>query len=1125
MSETIGQPRLELGLNGAGLKKGLDEAAAVLGASMSRSDKLASDGMRRIQRQIDQLNAVKPRQAMFELGQAVQKMGGVSVLSADQVARLRRQVEGLAAAGAKAPKSLAGLASTGTGGKALGALATGGGISGALGAMGPGGIVAAGALGMVTVAAVGAARAVADLSSKAEGWSNVAAATGMSVQSVQKLSDYLEDAGFSSDDLLAIMKNLQTEIATGGKGLEKYGISVKALGLDSMTMEQQLQAVARAIMSIQDPMLRGAAATEVFGKSGMRVLAAIAGVARGAYKELSALSEKQVADLLAVDEQLDKAGRSWENWSKRAKLAILEVIGLIPRTEGVARAAASYTRAGAMAGVGPLRAGQPSLPALLPTPVDTSPLTLADSEAEAAIFAARRKKQQEDLDKEKAKREAIAAKEEAADRKRVAAILKEREEQDALAKTLLEADKKLMESSKAYWELQEKLSDQVTQKILADFLVRTNTEAEQINALGEKVAIVSAGAMDASRRRASAAAGGSGQLVGDIKDGGLPTGFFTRYKDVAKDLGIPINKVVEGINTMSAAAAKAETIFNGLSNGLALLGGALGGLWDRVLQVMNNISGSFKGFSTMSATGKFNTIAGAAGQLGSLVRGPGGSALAGAAGGAMTGAAIGSIIPGIGTLVGGVVGGVAGAIGGFLKGRSAKKLADEAKKVGEFLGGTVSTEELKVMKEAAKAAGIDFQTYLEQRKKEIERQRAIEERQKLESGLAIAKEGAEGLMARLADAGAGLSDALKKTFRELIGKVSDALMKSGLGILDARLAKSDKFQAAQGMAGDVGKVMTGMRQAGMVDTGLMAAGGAAAKGIRDEAVAAALAAGLSQAEAEKAGTAAIAPLLREQLNASLASGKELDANTKALLEEAKKNGIEIIADPAIEAVAVAKDSRALLKTIAGQGGGRGRGEPGAEPGGGGAPSGGAAPGGGPPPNIPTAQKGIGPFISRSEGLIHYHPDELIWVLPPGKHGRGTVLHAASGLYATSREGGRDREGGGGAGGGPGSGPGSEPGGAGGEPATGGGGGSGQSVASAVAAAAKAAAAEVVRRQGPPISITNAPRVEIVDQSAVKTLEGQRAFAKFVLGAVEQALDQNARGLTTRIEQIARRAIS
>jgi hypothetical protein len=87
-------------------------------------------------------------------------------------------------------------------------------------------------------------------------------------------------------------------------------------------------------------------------------------------------------------------------------------------------------------------------------------------------------------------------------------------------------------------------------------------------------------------------------------------------------------------------------------------------------------------------------------------------------------------------------------------------------------------------------------------------------------------------------------------------------------------------------------------------------------------VSAAEAAGLAPAEATKAGFGAIAPLLREQLNASLATGQDLDENTKKLIEEAKANGISIVADPLVESVAVQRDMLKELKDMNGHGGGR-----------------------------------------------------------------------------------------------------------------------------------------------------------------------------------------------------------
>lgn len=53
-------------------------------------------------------------------------------------------------------------------------------------------------------------------------------------------------------------------------------------------------------------------------------------------------------------------------------------------------------------------------------------------------------------------------------------------------------------------------------------------------------------------------------------------------------------------------------------------------------------------------------------------------------------------------------------------------------------------------------------------------------------------------------------------------------------------------------------------------------------------------------------------------------------------------------------------------------------------------------------------------------------------------------------------------------------------------------------------------------------ITYAPVINISQESAVQTVEGQRAFGQFVTAAVERALDQNFRGLQTRFEELARK---
>jgi hypothetical protein len=77
------------------------------------------------------------------------------------------------------------------------------------------------------------------------------------------------------------------------------------------------------------------------------------------------------------------------------------------------------------------------------------------------------------------------------------------------------------------------------------------------------------------------------------------------------------------------------------------------------------------------------------------------------------------------------------------------------------------------------------------------------------------------------------------------------------------------------------------------------------------------------------------------------------------------------------------------------------------------------------------------------------------------------------------------------------------------------------VIAAAVAAAVAQVAQVVKSIQP-VVVTNAPKVEIVDNSQVKTVEGQRAFGRYVVGEVTRALDQNDAGLESRFNRLVDR---
>jgi hypothetical protein len=399
----------------------------------------------------------------------------------------------------------------------------------------------------------------------------------------------------------------------------------------------------------------------------------------------------------------------------------------------------------------------------------------------------------------------------------------------------------------------------------------------------------------------------------------------------------------------------------------------------------------------------------------------------------------------------GIVGSAIGAVGGLIGG------------IKSLFGGK-SKEEKAAEAAAKKQAEADKQAALDEAR-----------RTKLE-GLRSAQSAAESLMGR------GLGDA--PWVGALIGKVQDALLKSGLGYMAAGpLRDSQAFMGAQGAAGDVAQLLAGMRQGGALDTGLIGAAGQGAAALKDQAVAAATAAGMAPAEATKAGFGAIAPILREMLNASIASGEKLSAEQQALLDEAKANGITVLADPMVESVAVQKSMLGELKRMNGSGGGS--------------------------PDASFASGTNGLRLVKRNMLARIHEGEGMLVVPKdemsrmafrsfsrgtddedagtwgGRGGRVPVIVGSGGSSST----------------------------------TGGAGGSssgGQSVEEVI----QAAVANLT-----PITVQNPVSVQIVDQSAVKTVEGQRAFGRLCVGEVERALQQSRGSLRVMIEQISRKAVA
>jgi hypothetical protein len=988
VSDVIGNPTLRAEFDSRALLQGARDGTARLKTTFEQSNRTIEAAQRnatkRIQGLVSQINAERPRRQMFELGQAVQHMGGLAQLSEGQVSRLRKEVERLTAAGAKAPKSLAGLTKTGAGpslGAAFQSLTTGGGISGALAAIGPAGVAAAGAVGAVSLAVSGAVSGISALAGQAERWTNLAKATGLGAQDVQRLGKMFEDAGIPAETLSGAMRELQNEIAGGGKQVGKFGISIA--DLKGQAPIDQLREMAARVEAIDDPTDRAAARSAAFGRSAQDLAAVLPEVATGADKMFSALGDEALAKLSRTDAALDGFSRTAKEFKEGFLLGITPDFGGVTDDRGLPLIRSRLNTKGVF-------------PDFRSTP-DPSPLSLGEETPEQAAAKVAYQAQIRELEAATAK----AKQEKEARQKLIDGLLAEVRQRDAIALKRF----------------------QPATQISSTLLGRRTFANEMVG----------------------------GQNFGAIT--GVPT------KEESE----------ENQKALEEATAKADEetqrligTFGTLSNQLTNLSDKVGGFTGLLLSAASSLSsgvgGVLSGITGFKQAGKLGGLEGLLGKVSSSF------------------GVVGSVV--------GAVGGLVSGIKGFFGRGKTKKEVEEASRI---LGEKVTEEELKSLKQQAEQEGKDWRQYLKERKAADDKARAVEARQKLEQGLGTARGGAEALIERLAKG--GLSEGLTTALQTLIGKVGDALLRNGLGILDPQLQKSEAFRGAQDTAAEVAQVIAGMREAGLIDQGLLAAGGAAAGDLQRQATEAALAEGKSPEEAAKAGIAAVAPLLREQLNASIQSGKELDATTKQLLEEAKANGIEILADPAIESLDVQRDQLGVLKEIARRTGGGGG--DGAIP---------AARGLG-PVKMPNMGGGLGP-------LIQTHAGELALILPAHMARRGGIIHAARGVYDDDDGtwGGRDVGGGGDTGGG--------------ETET--------STSTEVLIEQFEAAVERVMRRAqaaqPIAAIENPVSIQIVDESVVKTVEGQRAFGRHVVAEVERALDQNSRGLEARIERIAQRAV-
>jgi hypothetical protein len=950
VSETIGNPHLKMGVDNSGFETGLKETEAGLGASLTRSQKTAAAGTKRIQEQIDKLNAVKPRQQMFELGQAVQKMGGVFNLSSDQIERLRKQVDALSAAGARVPKNLAGipkalilppglaesLAGKGAGaaaGSLAGQLAPGGALGAGLSAIGPAGIAAAAGIGAIAAAGKAASETIGALVERAGTLTDLSEKTGLSTDALQKLDFVGSQVGVSLDASAGAVLKLQRTLGEAAQGSVKAREAFAAVGISweelrGLAPEQQFARVAQVLGTIPDQERMVAAGADLMGKGFSEIIPLV----KHAHEVLEAPvaldpnTIKQADDLGDAITRLSKAGEELKTKLGISLLSILSTEGdpahavdtVTDAVRGLATVVTNpmfQTGLRVLLGVGTMGLSEAAISGVgglakvgKKTPeqqgfqgqVDRAHM-IADAQKQIATTAALAKDAargpREKAEKEAARaREALARQEEEQRRKTLASFKALAEEEARFREKTYEREHA---AGQKFWDGQVKQAQDSTKRMLS--LLQQGVAPHEVQSFGMDVQVLKVN--DKLAHLGSTMLSNRNEI----------TKTTSATMDWKEQLEIAAH-IIEG---MPAGLGKVGSATASIATGIAGIGAA------------------------KESFDKASTVKGFAGTLGKA------SSLLG-----MAGAAIG-----IGTAI----------VGLFKK----DPVEQAAKKAGKALGKTISKELAQQFLEESKATGKSIAEVAKKWQAEQDMAAAAAKRKNVEEGLNAARSGFEALLGDIAK----LQDtpALQGAIAGIEAKIAEALAKSGLGFMATGALKgSEAFGAAQGAARSGGQVLAGMRQAGMVDAGLQAAMTGLATELQRQAIEAAKAAGLSDQEAAKAGSGAIVDLLREQLNASLASGKELDANTQALIDEARANGIEIIADPMLQQLKVQQQSLTELEQIKGlmAGGGEAFDKFGSFVSG----RTFSAQTGLPPAIMPNMGAGVGP-------LIQTHPGELAMVLP------------------------------------------------------------------------------------------------------------------------------------------------
>lgn len=347
---TIGGIKLELGGDVRGLREAVQAGKVSvedLGKFLEqRLDKASTSAERSVARLVKELTGIKPTASLEQLAVAVEKIGGVSALSATQQTLLAERVKRLAAAGGTVPPVFAAMTasmqSATTSGATFGTVmesqatkgmqglaASLGPAASALSTLGPlflAGAVAVGAFG-IAISSTASFLASAAESAVAHGSriSDLGARFDFSTDAIQKFDYAASLVGSQVETLVRAAMKLDSALVNTPDKFRQLGLN--ATDLKKLEPDKLFTEVAEALANVDDRTQRNVLSSQLLGKSWRETAAIMRAMSQGAgdaaQRRGIVMAPETLANLDAVDDAITGLSKTWDHFKMNIGAALV----------------------------------------------------------------------------------------------------------------------------------------------------------------------------------------------------------------------------------------------------------------------------------------------------------------------------------------------------------------------------------------------------------------------------------------------------------------------------------------------------------------------------------------------------------------------------------------------------------------------------------------------------------------------------------------------------------------------------------------------------------------------------------------------------------------------------------